>query len=79
MSHNPYIARVAGDAFDADQIESDDPFYQTDAEWARAKAQADAASAWNANFNARKAAKLAAKGWTVTVRDLGAGRAELAA
>ncbi len=54
---NRYIARAAGEAFDADQIEGDDPFYMDDAEWARVKAQADRASQWLLESNARIAAK----------------------
>ena len=71
MAFNPYIARVAGEAFDADQIEGDDPFYISDAELAQARVR-DAS-------NARRAARLEAARWTVTVKDLGDGRSELAA
>ena len=52
MAFNPYIARVAGEAFDADQIEGDDPFYISDAELAQARVR-DAS-------NARRAARLLA-------------------
>ncbi len=79
MSYPTFI-RVSGEAFDADQIEGDDPFYQTDAEWARTAAQSDATSDFIAASAARiKARKLAADGWTVTVKDCGDGRSELAA
>ena len=71
MAFNPYIARVAGEAFDADQIEGDDPFYISDAELAQARVR-DAS-------NARRAARLEAARWTVITKDLGDGRSELAA
>ena len=61
------FCRVAGEAFDADQIEADDPFFISDAEFARIKAQSDDIAKRNANFRA-------GRGWTVTARYHGNGR-----
>lgn len=72
MNASRTFIRVAGEAFDADQIENDDPFFISDAEMARISRQAADIAKRNANFRA-------GRGWVVTVKDHGNGRGTLAA
>ena len=66
MAHNPYIARVPGEEFDADQIEGGDHLPNDYAllrkieDSARAETDADRAY-WKAKIAAEKAARLAVK------------------